>query len=249
MVFPDSIQGFSIILENNQIEWSYATCCIFQRQAKNNFFKIPEFVVKKHDPHLKFVAAGVIEKSGDDYVFKQDIFKRAKTMLGNRNAHGTKTVTDSVTVTDTVTVKVQSLDSDCDSEGTVTDSVLLNKYNIKENTVTSEPKAHERVVEIWNTGAKKLGFPCITTHGKVFQDRKKKLIAAMKDIPDPEDWRKIFNVAAGKGFTKPDGSSWTPNWDYVFRNNNFQKFLEEASTEKKNTVDATEWIRSQVGMS
>ena len=63
---------------------------------------------------------------------------------------------------------------------------------------------------------------------KVLNDaRKKKLQIALKDFETIEDWRKIFSVASQKGFTPKSGNKFTPNWDYVFRNNNWVTFYDE----------------------
>ena len=75
--------------------------------------------------------------------------------------------------------------------------------------------------------------------------RRKKLVKALKEFSDPDDWKKIFTIASTKGFTGKDGREFIPNWDYVFRNENYIKFFEEYEQEN-NTTQTREQLESEV---
>jgi hypothetical protein len=85
------------------------------------------------------------------------------------------------------------------------------------------------VVDLWNRNVDEFNLPRIKS---LNANRKKKLIKACKDFKDIEEWKNIFTIAASKGFTGSDGRIFIPNWDYVFRNDNYMKFYEESQLEK-----------------
>ena len=116
----------------------------------------------------------------------------------------------------------------------------------KENKNNSNELCHS-LVDSWNNTASKKSLPTIKI---INATRKKKILKALKEIPNIDDWVKIFQVAATKGFTKPDGDFFKPNFDYVFRNDNYIKFLEESESinikESFTDKDITpeEWLKS-----
>jgi len=87
----------------------------------------------------------------------------------------------------------------------------------------------DEVVDLWNRNVDEFNLPRIKS---LNANRKKKLLLACKDFKDIEDWKNIFTIAASKGFTGSDGRMFIPNWDYVFRNDNYMKFYEESQLEK-----------------
>lgn len=96
------------------------------------------------------------------------------------------------------------------------------KKEKKENSPTS--KFSDEILDLWNRNCSDFGMPKVKTLGA---QRLKKLNTATKVFKDLDDWKKIFNVTANKGFIGKDGREFIPNWDYIFRNENYVKFFEE----------------------
>jgi len=127
--------------------------------------------------------------------------------------------------------------------------------NKTESKSDSEREPFEVVVDTWNKGAPHYNFPKVKV---INAARKKAIKSAMKDFPDPEDWKKIFNVAATKGFERNGAEPFVPNWDYIFRNNNWVKFYDEyeilfpeegaLGTNEKAAAQAEEYLKKMVGM-
>jgi hypothetical protein len=86
--------------------------------------------------------------------------------------------------------------------------------------------AHE-VMELWNATCQDYSMPRIIT---LNEKRKKKFREAYKEFKSIDDWKKIFEVTKEKGFTKSNGDTWNPSWDYIFRNENYIKLREEYET-------------------
>jgi hypothetical protein len=87
--------------------------------------------------------------------------------------------------------------------------------------------------ELWNTEAKKSGLPKIDVMTDIRKRKVKKAVSVKpKEIETQIFFKKVFSIAATKGFTKSDGSEFVPNFDYVFRNENYIKFFEEQEVEK-----------------
>ena len=93
-----------------------------------------------------------------------------------------------------------------------------------DNSTQACPHFLGKVLDLWNKNCSEFGMPKVKS---LNAERKKRLKKAVKDFSEIGDWIKIFNVAATKGFTGKDGRVFTPNWDYIFRNNNYLKFYEE----------------------
>jgi hypothetical protein len=89
------------------------------------------------------------------------------------------------------------------------------------------------IIKHWNENSPKHGIPQITTKGVTWENRKKKLSRAIDEFPTLEDWFKIFAILKTKFFTSSDGREFVPNWDYLFRNNNYAKFWEEYQAEER----------------
>ena len=100
---------------------------------------------------------------------------------------------------------------------------------------------HDEIVDLWNRNVDEFGLPKIKS---LNAERKKKLKKACDDFSDIEDWKKIFTIAATKGFIGKDGREFVPNWDYVFRNNNYFKFYEEYDL--KPVVESSEILAKAV---
>jgi DNA-binding MarR family transcriptional regulator len=81
----------------------------------------------------------------------------------------------------------------------------------------------EEIKNLWNSDAKRMGMPEIKDLSPA---RKKKLETACKSFKELDDWHKIFNVAASKSFVDSSGKTFIPNWDYIFRNDNYLSFYE-----------------------
>tara|TARA_R110000787_G_scaffold190548_1_gene301991 strand:- start:1112 stop:1852 length:741 start_codon:yes stop_codon:yes gene_type:complete len=112
-----------------------------------------------------------------------------------------------------------------------------NKPQLIEKNIIEEKRREENEIKIsaselfyneivakWNLGAEKFDVPKVNV---LSDDRRKKLSKSCKIYKDIESWRKIFSVAVHKGFTKVGSEPFVPNWDYVFRNDNYIKFYEE----------------------
>ncbi len=101
--------------------------------------------------------------------------------------------------------------------------------NRREEKTISEKKSGtciliEQIYNLWNKNAPDHDLPTV----KILNaDRKKKLLKAMNDFREINDWKKIFSVASTKGFTNKEGSDFVPTFDYIFRNNNWVKFYDE----------------------
>ena len=80
------------------------------------------------------------------------------------------------------------------------------------------------ILDLWNRNAPRYKLPSVKLLNAT---RKKKLQLALKDFKTIDDWRKIFSTASKKGFIGNDGREFVPNWDYVFRNNNWVTFYDE----------------------
>lgn len=145
-----------------------------------------------------------------------------------------------------------------------TNSQLIEENRIEENRieqhskndletkVSNVPDFYDDVVEKWNYGASKYNLPKVKTLSTV---RRKKLKVACKIYKDIEDWRKIFSVAVNKGFTREGSEPFIPNWDYVFRNENYVKFYEEyeimfekQNSSKSSISEADAFIKGIVGL-
>lgn len=87
-----------------------------------------------------------------------------------------------------------------------------------------QDKLMEEILEMYNRNAPEHSMPQVH---KLSVSRKKKFKIALKDYPSLDDWKKIFSVASTKGFTGKDGREFVPNFDYVFRNENYHKFFDE----------------------
>jgi len=103
-----------------------------------------------------------------------------------------------------------------------------NRSKIEKKASANAHASHspliEDILDCWNRNAPDFNLPSV----KVLNDaRKKKLQSAIKDFDSIEDWIKIFSVASEKGFKGKDGREFIPNWDYVFRNNNYATFYDE----------------------
>lgn len=114
------------------------------------------------------------------------------------------------------------------------------------NRIENNSNAHlsfmDEILEIWNASCSKYGMPKVNV---LSASRKKKLSLAIKDFKTIEDWKMIFTVASDKGFTGKDGRVFIPNWDYIFRNENYIKFHEEFTTDsipesREDTIKAVE---------
>ena len=107
--------------------------------------------------------------------------------------------------------------------------LLTNEQNEQngENRTDRTSLFFDEIINIWNDGAPNFNMPKIN---KLSASRKKKLNEACKIFKSTDDWKKIFNVASTKSFTDKTGNSFTPNWDYIFRNENYIKFFEEYDT-------------------
>lgn len=88
------------------------------------------------------------------------------------------------------------------------------------------------VAKLWNNLAGIDGFSKITTQGKAWEARRKKIKTWLKEYPTEQDWREILAVARTKTFQKPDGDMFLPNFDWLFRNQNLVKFHEEYQRNK-----------------
>lgn len=102
---------------------------------------------------------------------------------------------------------------------------------IKRESNTDSKKSDEfmlSIVDSWNRNVHQFNMPQIKT---LSAKRKKLLKIAIKEFKTLNDWKKIFAVTATKGFTKKDQSPFIPNWDYIFRNENYIKFFEEYEIE------------------
>jgi len=77
------------------------------------------------------------------------------------------------------------------------------------------------------------------------ESRTKAIDKGIKAIGDDcQTWLKVFKVAGSKGFSKPNGDSWTPEFDYIFTKENYLKFS-EADLSKKiiNTTNGIDHLR------
>jgi hypothetical protein len=92
------------------------------------------------------------------------------------------------------------------------------------NAQASHTPLIDEILDCWNRNAPDHNLPVVK---KLNATRVKKLQTALKDFDKPDDWLKIFSVASTKGFTGKDGREFIPNWDYVFRNNNWVSFYDE----------------------
>ena len=108
---------------------------------------------------------------------------------------------------------------------------------------SNTPPLIEEILDIWNRNAPDFGFPKVS---KLNPSRLKKLQKAIKDYDKPDDWIKIFSSASRKGFTGKDGRDFVPNWDYVFRNENWIKFHEEYEVLFAEKVQSEEELTAQV---
>lgn len=99
-----------------------------------------------------------------------------------------------------------------------------DEKNVPETSPKKCNKLHQEILSLWNGNASNCGMPSVKTLSPA---RTKKLNVACKMFKDIEDWRKIFNVTATKFFVGSDGRQFIPNWDYIFRNENYVKFFEE----------------------
>lgn len=135
-----------------------------------------------------------------------------------------------------------------------TKSQYKEEKRIEENRSKIENKASanahashnsliEEILDCWNRNAPEFNLPSV----KVLNDaRKKKLQSALKDFGKIEDWIKIFSVASEKGFKGKDGREFIPNWDYVFRNNNYATFYDEYEVLFENASKDKDEITKQV---
>lgn len=92
------------------------------------------------------------------------------------------------------------------------------------NAQASHPSICDDILDAWNRNAPQHNLPTVKVLNTA---RLKKLQSALKDFKEIDDWLKIFSVASTKGFTGKDGREFIPNWDYVFRNNNYVSFYDE----------------------
>jgi hypothetical protein len=101
------------------------------------------------------------------------------------------------------------------------------KENVKEAYASAQSSHRsfcDEILDAWNRNAPEHNLPTVKLLNPT---RMKKLQSALKDFNKIDDWLKIFSVASTKGFTGKDGREFIPNWDYVFRNNNYVSFYDE----------------------
>lgn len=111
------------------------------------------------------------------------------------------------------------------------------------DSVTPRPDKIDLIFNQFNELAKSHGMHKI----KILNtDRKKRLTKAVKQVGDDlEIWHKIFIVAGSKGFVGKDGREWKPDFDYIFRNENYVKFS-ESDYPKKSIGVVTEHALDQI---
>ncbi len=89
------------------------------------------------------------------------------------------------------------------------------------------------VVNLFNSLSEKTKMGSVKVVSSKRRDRLKKAISSIGS--DLEVWENVFLTACTKGFVKSDGTSWEPDFDYIFNNENYIKFSESvvASERKK----------------
>ncbi len=114
-------------------------------------------------------------------------------------------------------------------------SVALSNYYNKKPKINKN-KIYENIICIWNKHAEEHDCPRVKI---LSSDRKKKINKALTYVRDISDWEKIIAMAVTKSFESNDGRMWIANFDYMFRNNNYLKLLEEfdcAPDDKNNVI-------------
>jgi hypothetical protein len=119
----------------------------------------------------------------------------------------------------------------------------VNKRKVKIKKTSSSDELMATILDIWNRNAPDHNLPSVKLLNVT---RKKKLQLALKDFNTEADWLKIFSVASKKGFIGNDGRQFIPNWDYVFRNNNWVKFYDEYEVLFSDKPVDTEALTKQV---
>lgn len=103
-----------------------------------------------------------------------------------------------------------------------------NRSKIEKKACSNAQASHtsicDEILDAWNRNAPEHNLPTVKLLNPT---RMKKLQSALKDFNKVDDWLKIFSVASTKGFIGKDGREFIPNWDYVFRNNNYVSFYDE----------------------
>jgi len=115
------------------------------------------------------------------------------------------------------------------SEGSLMKVKEKEKVKVKVSDAEASDKFLYDVLDLWNRNVDELGLPKV----RHFTDaRIRKLKKACKDFKDIEDWKNIFTIAARVSFIKTNGEQFIPNWDWIFKNDNYIKFYEESQLEK-----------------
>jgi len=82
-----------------------------------------------------------------------------------------------------------------------------------------------RITELWNILAKQVNFSPVR---KLSENRKRKLSKAIEQIPAESEWLSIFKQIPRDGFRLgKNDRMWMANFDWLFRNDNYIKMLEE----------------------
>jgi len=135
-------------------------------------------------------------------------------------------------------------------------TLLCSNKNTNTNTLVDEstlPVVSEKkeakqnnfdgLMELFNSLHDAHGMPRIKV---LTPERKRRIQKAQKAIgSDFEVWRKVFIISGTKGFIKADGSFWKPDFDYVFRNENYIKFSEVSQEGEEKTLG--EKLRERFG--